>query len=141
MWGNSSKPTRSDTQEKQERSRRLIMHLSALQGHSVNEGISRELCTCHYTSVDQAAEQIVRWGKGTLMAKMDIKQVYRNIPIAPKDRHLLGFQWDGNIFINKVLPFGLRDLPVHFHCGCRCLIMNNNQSLLGRSITSMNSLL
>ena len=93
---------------------RLIMDLSAPQGHSVNEGISKELCTCHYTSVDQAAEQIVRWGKGTLMAKMDIKQAYRNIPIAAEDRHLLGFQWNGNIFIDKVLPFGLRSAPFIF---------------------------
>ena len=45
------------------------------------------------------------------MVKMD---TYGNIPIVSKDCHLLGFQWDGNIFINKVLPFGLRSVPFIF---------------------------
>ena len=68
------------------------MDLSAPQHHSVNDGICKELCTYHYTSVDRAAEQILALGKGSLMAKMDIKEAYRNIPVAPEDRHLLGFK-------------------------------------------------
>ncbi len=29
------------------------------------------------------------------MAKMDVKQAYRNILVNPEDRHLLGINWDG----------------------------------------------
>ena len=90
------------------------MDLSAPRGCSVNDGISKDSSTCHYASVDQAASQIYSWGKGTLMAKMDIKQAYRNIPIAPGDRHLLGFRWNQITYIDNTLPFGLRSAPFIF---------------------------
>ena len=40
----------------------LIVDLSAPQGFSVNGGISAELCSLTYTSVDQAARLIVQCG-------------------------------------------------------------------------------
>ena len=43
---------------------RLIMDLSSPEGHSVNDGISKELCSFHYTSVDEAADQVCRKGRG-----------------------------------------------------------------------------
>ena len=45
---------------------------------------------------------------------MDIKQAYRNIPVAPEDRHLLGIQWNDTVYIDQVLPFGLRSAPLVF---------------------------
>ena len=50
-------------------------------------------------------------GPGTLMGKMDIEQAYRNIPVAPCDRRLLGLEWQPQ---EKVLPFGLRSAPIIF---------------------------
>ena len=38
---------------------RLIMDLSSPPGRSVNDGISKELCSFHYTSVDEAAKKMV----------------------------------------------------------------------------------
>ena len=32
--------------------------------------------------------------------------------VSPADRHLLGFLWDGNVYVDKVLPFGLRSAPL-----------------------------
>ena len=32
----------------------------------------------------------LRVGQGALLAKLDIKAAYRNIPVHPGDRHLLG---------------------------------------------------
>ncbi len=46
------------------------------------------------------------------MAKMDIKQVYRNIPVHPTDRLLLGMQWQGEVYVDAALPFGLRSAPL-----------------------------
>ena len=43
-----------------------------------------------YASVDDAAEFIAKVGFGALLAKLDIKSAYRNIPVHPGDRHLLG---------------------------------------------------
>ena len=90
------------------------MDLSSPQGHSINDGIAKELCSLQYTSVDEAASRMVHLGKGTLLAKMDIKQAYRNIPVAPEDRHLLGLRWEDKIYIDHVLPFGLRSAPIIF---------------------------
>ena len=32
------------------------------------------------------------------MARMDIEDGLRNIPIHPSDYHLLGFKWEGQLF-------------------------------------------
>ena len=45
---------------------------------------------------------------------MDIKQAFRNIPVHPSDRGLLGMQLEGRVFLDKVLPFGLRSAPLLF---------------------------
>ena len=39
---------------------------------------------------------------------MDIRQAYHNIPVAPADRYLLGSRWQQSLYIDQVLPFGLR---------------------------------
>ena len=46
------------------------------------------------------------------MAKADIKQAYRIIPVHPEDRHLLGVQWEGQVLVDKVFLFGLRSAPL-----------------------------
>ena len=41
---------------------RLIMDLSTPAGHSVNDGISRELCSLHYASLDDTAARVIGLG-------------------------------------------------------------------------------
>ena len=48
------------------------------------------------------------------MAKLDIRQAYRIVPVHPEDRYLLGVQWQGEVLLDKVLPFGLRSAPIIF---------------------------
>ena len=93
---------------------RLILDLSAPEGHSVNDGISKELASLSYVSVDQVVSAIRQRGRGSLMAKMDIKHAYRNVPVHPKDRLILGMQWKGSSFVDAALPFGLRSAPLLF---------------------------
>ena len=69
---------------------RLIVDLSAPEGASVNDGVYEHLCSLKYASVEDALWVIARLGRGTLMAKVDIRKAYRNIPIYPPDRMLLG---------------------------------------------------
>ena len=45
------------------------------------------------------------------MAKVDMQHAYRNVPVHPDDRHLLGTEWRGR---NKTLPFTLRSAPKLF---------------------------
>ena len=48
------------------------------------------------------------------MAKVDVKSAYRNVPIHPHDRWLMGMLWEGSLFIDTALPFGLRSAPKIF---------------------------
>ena len=86
---------------------RLILDLSSPEGASVIWGIDKELCSLKYATVDQATESVVRLGRGTLMAKIDIKAAYRLVPVHPEDRWLLGMQFEGADFMDTVLPFGM----------------------------------
>ena len=53
-------------------------------------------------------DRIVEMGRGTLMAKLDIKSDFRIIPVHPEDQCLLGMQWQNMYYI---VPFGLRSAP------------------------------
>ena len=61
-----------------------------------------------------AAQIISELGRGALMAKIDIAYAYRNIPVHPEDRHLLGMIWGDAFYMDTVLPFGLRSTPKIF---------------------------
>ncbi len=93
---------------------RLIVDLSYPKGGSVNEGIEPELCSLSYASVDDAVRQVLAMGKGTLLAKLDLESAYRIIPVHPDDRPLLGMVWQGKVYIDTALPFGLRSAPKLF---------------------------
>ncbi len=71
---------------------RLILDLSYPPGSSVNDGISLEMSSLYYVSVDTAVRQILELGRGALLAKMDIDHAYRNVPVHPDDSQLLGMQ-------------------------------------------------
>ena len=93
---------------------RLICDLSSPKNHSVNNGIDPNLCSMKYISVHDAIREIQKLGKGTLLAKIDINEAYRIVPVHPQDRPLLGFQWHGQTFVDGVLPFGLQSEPKIF---------------------------
>ena len=86
---------------------RLIVDLSSPKGGSVNDGICKDWCAISYLSVDEIASQVLRLGRGALLAKFDLKAVYRNVSVHPDDQHLLGMALGGDIFIDKVLPFSV----------------------------------
>ena len=93
---------------------RLIVDLSSPEGTSVNDGVDKEMSSLSYTSVDTIASKVAALGRGAMLAKMDIKEAYRIIPIHPDDRYLLGMRWEDDVFIDKTLPFGLRSAPLIF---------------------------
>ena len=93
---------------------RLIVDMSAPEGASVNDGVSESVCSLSYVGVKDAAAGIRRLGAGALLAKIDIKSAYRNVPIHPDDRWLMGMIWGDALFIDTALPFGLRSAPKIF---------------------------
>ena len=57
---------------------------------------------------------ILAEGQGSFMVKADIKEAYRMVPVHPQDQLLLGVMWQDSVYIDKVLPFGLRSAPKIF---------------------------
>ena len=45
--------------------------------------------------------------KGALIFKADVKHAFRVKPVHPDDWLLLGMEWEGKFYVDKVLPFGL----------------------------------
>ena len=64
-----------------------------------------------YASLDQAVELARSLGRGSLLAKLDLKEAYRAVPVHPSDQRLLVVSWKDTTCLDKALPFGLRSAP------------------------------
>ena len=73
---------------------RLIHHLSFPTGLSVNDAISS----------DHTIQLIKSAGPGCFLAKTDVKNAFRIIPIHPDDYGLLGMQWRGLYYYDRCMP-------------------------------------
>ena len=85
---------------------RLIHHLSFPKGSSVNDGIPPEHTNVYYATIDEAIKLIRSAGPGYFLAKTDIKNAFRIIPIHPSDYNLLGMQWRGLHYYDRCMPMG-----------------------------------
>jgi hypothetical protein len=47
-------------------------------------------------------------GPRCMLFKKDLKRAYRQIPVCPGDIHFIGFSWENCLFVDRVLPMGLR---------------------------------
>ena len=94
---------------------RLIVDLSSPHDHSTNDGITPAWSSLTYVTVDAIAERVMSMGQGTWLAKLDIKSAFRIIPVHPSDRYLLGVEWKQAVYVDTVLPFGLRSAPKLFN--------------------------
>ena len=83
----------------------LIVDLSFPRGRSVHDGIERNLCNLHYTSVDEACKGVVAKERGTCLAKFDVEGAFRTVPV---HQVVAGHAVER---LDKVLPFGLRLAP------------------------------
>ena len=81
---------RDNSQENKPGKWQLIADLSSPDGASVNDGIEKGLCSLFYITVDTAADRALALGRGALLAKLDVKQAYKMVPVHPEDRFLLG---------------------------------------------------
>lgn len=88
---------------------RLIHHLSYPKGNSVNDCIINDMKTVQYCSVIDVASYIHNEvpEHNLYMAKIDLKDAYRCVPVYKADWHLLGMQCKDKYFIDTRLPMGL----------------------------------
>ena len=94
---------------------RVIVDLSSPATQSVNDQLHREWCHVAYASVDDAAILLHALGPGAQMAKLDIRDAYRIIPVHPEERTFLGVQWNNSVYVDCQLPFGLASAPAIFN--------------------------
>lgn len=92
--------------KKQEGEFRMIHHLSYPEGGSVNDYIDPNLASVQYTSFDEAIALVQKLGRNCKLFKMDLKNAFRNLPVHPRDFHLLGFTFMENFYFDKALVFG-----------------------------------
>jgi hypothetical protein len=110
-----SSPLGSVTRPRKPLKRRLINHLSWPHGSSVNDGIPDSEGNIRYEAFDQAVAAIASSGRGTLLAKLDLKEAFHHIPVRPADWPLLGFTWENSFYHAIVLIFGIKSAPYIFN--------------------------
>ena len=103
--------------------RRVVMDLSFPPHASVNIGIldssylnkqrlHTQLLNKPYKlrlpGIDWLCEFILQLGQGCFLYKLDLQHAYRQIPIDPKDYHLLGFRFNNLLYFDTPRPFGLK---------------------------------
>ena len=93
---------------------RIIVDMSSPRSASVNDNIQRQYTHVAYSSVEDAAHLMQHCGPSSLLAKIDIQEAYRIVPIHPEDRPFLGICWQGQIYADCQLPFGLSSAPAIF---------------------------
>ena len=81
---------------------KMIMHLSAPAGSSImiNDFISRNAFSLHYTSTDDAVKLLLSLGKGARMAKVDLKSAFRMVPVRKQDWQYLGIRWRDKFYVD-----------------------------------------
>ena len=86
---------------------RPTVDLSSPTGKSINDAIDWDLYSITYTSIDNAVSFIQALGPGCLLAKLDLREAYRAVPVHPQNCPLLAMQWEGVTYLDGALPFGL----------------------------------
>ena len=100
---------------------RLIQHLSAPRGLSVNDFIDPDQCSVSYTSFDRAVELVLSLGECARMGKADIQSAFRLLPVRPEDFELLGMCVAGKYYYDRCLPMG---------CSISCALFERFSSFL-----------
>ena len=93
--------------------RRFIVDMSFPEGGSLNDGIDKssylgQPIELKLPSIDDYTALIESKGRGCCLFKQDLKQAYRQIPVDGGDVHKLGYVWKGQVFVDWVLPMGMR---------------------------------
>ena len=93
---------------------RVIVDLCSSKGHSINDNLCIHLTHVAYSSVEDAVLAMYSLGLNTELAKIDVCSAYQIVPIHPSERVFLWVQWQGDIFIDCQLSFGLASTPAIF---------------------------
>lgn len=86
---------------------RLIFNLSVPVGTSVNDNILEGAKSVSYCCVGDVAQWLLdRQTKEVYMAKVDLADAYRIVPIRKEDWQYLGMKLGGSYYVDRCLPMG-----------------------------------
>ena len=86
---------------------RLLHNLSfPYNEQSVNYSIPKSSTKVHYESLTDAIASIQQCTPNVFMAKSDIADAFRIVPLHPTQYHLTGFAWQNYYYYDKCLPQG-----------------------------------
>ena len=110
--------------------KRLIFDMSSPHSDSfasVNECIPSELFSLYYATIDHAIALIKIAGQGAWLAKADITDAFKIMPIHRSDWPLFGVKWQSKFYFAVRLTFGCRSSPHLFNLlsEALCWIMLN----------------
>ena len=96
--------------------------LSAPPGKSINDGIGGALCSLKYLSVDAILLKVQQLGKDALLAKLNLREAYRVVPVHPHDRPPIAWcRVEGRDILDAALPFGFCSAPKLFNASANAL--------------------
>jgi len=118
---------------------RLIHNLShgKISKSSVNDFIDKEKFELVYIRVDEVGRALRDSGWGAKMFKSDMSDAFRIAPVAPSDIPLLGISFDGNLYLETRLVFGVRSGPSIFTEIAGLIKELFNAIILGHSLKHM----
>ena len=88
---------------------------------SVNSRIPQSAKEVQYSTVRDAIKELSSLPPGAFLAKCDIADAYRLIPVHPSEYPKLGMKWRGSYYFDKFLPQG---------CGSSCRIFEEFSTAL-----------
>lgn len=94
--------------------KRLIYDLSAPHASvypSLNSLIPSEEFFIKYSSIDEAIKEIVNSGRGSWLAKADISDTFKLLPVKPYLWGYYGLQWANRYYFANRLTFGSKSSP------------------------------
>lgn len=114
--------------------KRLIIDLSAPhnnEAQSINSLIPLAPFSLCYASIDNAIKFIKEAGRGAWLAKADISDAFKVMPLHPSQWHLFGVMWREKMYFSVRLTFGCRSSPKIFDTlsEALCWILLNNCKL------------
>lgn len=101
--------------EKHDGTLHRIHNLSYSLNISINDSILEEYSYLRYSTINELLRAIVYVGRECQVLKRDIADAFRNIPIAPHQRWLMGFSIDRCHFVENCLSFSLCTTPFSFN--------------------------
>lgn len=104
--------------------KRIVSNFSHPHQHSLNDCIDREQTSLCYPGIGALSDAMQRWPETNVGLGADVRSAFHNVAVRSNQRHLLGFQWRGNIYACVRLALGIRSaskiyasigLAINFH--------------------------